>query len=714
MNELIIEDLTKQLQITSKQINAVLGLLEEGNTVPFIARYRKEATNGLNEDQIRDIDKQYQYQVHLLERKEDVIRLIAEKGMLTEELKRDILKAQKLTEVEDLYRPFKEKKKTKATEAKAKGLEPLSKWILLLTNQDILVEAKKYINDKVLSVEDAIQGALDIIAEEISDTVRYRKFVKDMIYKSGILQTKVKKKHDDEKKVYEMYYDYHEKVNRIVSHRILAINRAESEKVITVTIDIDQPYFIQYITRGITRNKDSAMNSYLETAVKDSFTRLLFPSIVREVRSELTEKAHEQALKVFSVNLENLLLQAPLKDKMVLGLDPAYRTGCKLAVVDQTGKVLDIDKVFITIPKNNYDKEKKLLLDMIRKYKIEIIAIGNGTASRESEEFIASLIKDNNLAVDYAIISEAGASVYSASALAKQEFPDFQVEERSAVSIARRLQDPLAELVKIEPRAISVGQYQHDIAKKKLEEQLDFVVEKTVNNVGVDINTASQSLLQYVAGLNSSVAKNIVAYREDNGKFTDRKEIKKVSKLGNKTYQQAVGFLRVLESTNPLDGTAIHPDNYKQAKQILDLLGMSYQDLGTKEMHDRVKQVNIEELLSKVEIDAYTLEDILDSFIKPNRSPRDEYHTPMLKKDILKIEDLQTGMRLEGTVRNVVDFGAFVDIGLKNDGLVHISKISNERIQHPLDKVSIGDIVEVYVIDVNLTKNRVGLSMVSL
>lgn len=713
MNEQIIEDLTKQLQVSTKQIQAVLSLLEEGNTVPFIARYRKEATSGLNEDQIRDIDKQYQYQVHLLERKEDVIRLIDEKGMLTEELKEDILKAQKLTEVEDLYRPFKEKKKTKATEAKAKGLEPLSKWILLLTNGDILKEAKKYLNDKVTSEEEAIQGALDIIAEEISDTVRYRKFVKDMIYKTGVLQTKEKKKHDDEKKVYEMYYSYQEKVNRIVSHRILAINRAESEKVITVSIDVDQTYFMQYIFKGITRNKESAMNTHLEVAVKDSFTRLLFPSIVREVRSELTEKAHEQALKIFSVNLENLLLQAPLKDKMVLGLDPAYRTGCKLAVVDQTGKVLHIDKVFITIPKNNYDKEKKILLDIIKKYKIEIIAIGNGTASRESEEFIASLIKDNQLTVDYAIISEAGASVYSASTLAKQEFPDFQVEERSAVSIARRLQDPLAELVKIEPRAISVGQYQHDIAKKKLEEQLDFVVEKTVNNVGVDINTASQSLLQYVSGLNSTVAKNIVKYREENGKFVDRKQIKKVSKLGDKTYQQAVGFLRISESSNPFDATAIHPDNYQQAQQVLEVIHMSHEDLGTTEMEERVKETKIEDILDQVEIDTYTLEDILDSFIKPNRSPRDAYATPMLKKDILKIEDLQPGMRLEGTIRNVVDFGAFVDIGLKNDGLVHISKMSNQRIQHPLDKVSIGDIVEVYVIDVNLDKNRVGLSMIA-
>ena len=551
MNEEIIAIASKELEITKKQINAVLSLLEQGNTVPFIARYRKEATGGLDEDQIRNIDKYYQYQVSLLKRKEDVIRLIEEKGMLTDQLRADILKATKLNEVEDIYRPYKEKRKTKATEAKAKGLEPLSKWILSLPRGELKEEAKKYLNDKVETVEEAIQRALDIIAEVISDDIKYRKFVKDIIYKSGTIETKVKKKNPDENKVYEMYYDYHERVNRIVSHRILAINRAENEKVITVNIVLDKEFLIQYINRGVTRNRNSSVNEYLLKAVEDSLNRLLLPSIEREVRNELTEKASEQALKVFSINLEKLLMQAPLKDKMVLGLDPAYRTGCKLAVVDQTGKVLKIDKVFITIPKDNYDKEKRILLNLIKKYKIEIIAIGNGTASRESEAFISQLIKDNNLDVDYAIISEAGASVYSASKLAKEEFPDYQVEERSAVSIARRLQDPLAELVKIEPKAISVGQYQHDIAQKQLEEQLDFVVEKAVNNVGVDINTASVSLLQYVAGLNSGVAKNIIKYRDENGKFTNRKEIMNVSKLGAKTYQQAIGFLRIPGANDP-------------------------------------------------------------------------------------------------------------------------------------------------------------------
>lgn len=713
MNEQIIALVSNELNISNKQIQAVLHLLEEGNTVPFIARYRKEATGGLDENQIRDIDKYYQYQVSLLKRKEDVIRLIDEKGMLTEELKNDILKAEKLTEVEDLYRPYKEKRKTKATEAKAKGLEPFSKWILTLPNSEVEIEAKKYLNEQVLTIEEAIQGALDIIAESISDDIKYRKFVKDMIYKTGVLQTKVKKKHTDENKVYEMYYEYHEKVNRIVSHRILAINRAENEKVITVSIEVDKPYFVEYIFRGISKNRNTTVSEYLKKAVEDSLNRLLYPSIEREVRNELTEKSHLQALNVFSVNLEKLLLQAPLKDKVVLGLDPAYRTGCKLAVVDQTGKVLEIDKVFITIPKNNYDKETKVLLNLIKKYQVQIIAIGNGTASRESEAFIANLIKENNLNVDYAIISEAGASVYSASKLAIEEFPEYQVEERSAVSIARRLQDPLAELVKIEPKAISVGQYQHDIAVKQLEEQLDFVVEKTVNNVGVDINTASSSLLQYVAGLNANVAKNIIKYRDVHGKFTDRKEIKEVEKLGAKTYQQAIGFLRIPKASNPFDSTAIHPDNYQQAKKLLKVLDATYSDLGSPEIITKIESIDKEQVGKELVIDQYTLEDILDCFIKPNRSPRDNYTTPLLKKDILKIEDLKPGMVLEGTVRNVVDFGAFVDIGLKNDGLVHISKISKERINHPLDKLSIGDIVEVSVIEIDLQKHRVGLSMVA-
>lgn len=712
MNQEIIKTISEELNITIKQVNAVLTLLEEGNTVPFIARYRKEATGALDEDQIREVDKYYQYQENLLKKKEDVIRLITEKGMMNDQLKNDINKATKLSEVEDLYRPYKEKKKTKASEAIAKGLQPLANTILELKNIDLEVEAKKYVNDKVASIDEAIQGALDIIAESISDDIKYRKFVKDIVYKSGIIKTSVKKKHDDENKVYEMYYDYNERVGRIVSHRILAINRAEKEKVITVNVECDKDFLSSYIHRGVTKNRNSKMNDYLKKAVDDSLNRLLYPSIIREVRKELTQKADEQALKVFSLNLENLLLQAPLKDKMVLGIDPAFRTGCKLAVVDPTGKVLAIDKAFITIPKNNYDKEKKLILDLIKKHKIEIIAIGNGTASRETEAFIASLIKENNLDVDYALISEAGASVYSASKVAQEEFPDLHVEERSAVSIARRLQDPLAELVKIEPKAISVGQYQHDIAQKALEEQLDFVVEKTVNNVGVNINTASKSLLQFVSGLNGAVTGNIVKYRDENGKFKNRKEIKKVAKLGAKTYEQAIGFLRIVDGDNPLDQTAIHPDNYKQTMELLSLLGLTLNDLGTTKLQESIQNSNLEEIQAKLNIDKYTLEDITESLIKPNRSIRDEYKTPLLKKDILKIEDLKPGMVLEGTVRNVVDFGAFVDIGLKNDGLVHISKISKQRIKHPLDVLNVGDIIEVSVLDVDLNKHRVGLTMI--
>lgn len=712
MNQEIIKTISEELNVRVQQIEAVLSLLEEGNTVPFIARYRKEKTGALDEDQIRTIDKYYQYQVNLLKRKEDVIRLIDEKGMLNEKLKTDILKATQLSEVEDLYRPYKEKRKTKATAAKAKGLEPLAKWILALNKGNILVEAKKYLNDDVLNVEDAIQGALDIIAEDIADDIKYRKFLKDMLYKGGILKTSEKKKHDDENKVYEMYYNYQEKVKTLVSHRILAINRAEKEKVINVNIEGDKDYYLQYITRGVTKSRETNLLPYIQKAVEDSYQRLLFPSIEREIRKELTEKANEQALKVFSVNLENLLLQAPLKNKMVLGVDPAYRTGCKLAVVDQTGKVLHIDKVFITLPKDNYDKDIKTLLDIISKYKIEIIAIGNGTASRESEAFIAKLIQEHHLNVEFAIISEAGASVYSASQIAKEEFPDYHVEERSAVSIARRLQDPLAELVKIEPKAISVGQYQHDIPEKDLEEQLDFVVEKTVNNVGVDINTASKSLLKYVAGLNAGVAQQIVLYRNEHGKFHNRNEIKNVKKLGAKTYTQAIGFLRILDGDLPLDATAIHPENYQQALDLLNLCQLSLADLGTVELKDKLLKINKKEVIETLKIDQYTLDDIIDCLIKPNRSIRDQYQTPLLKKDILHIEDLKPGMVLEGTVRNVVDFGAFVDIGLKNDGLVHISKMSKQRIKHPLDVLSIGDIVEVNVIDVDLNKKRVSLSMI--
>lgn len=712
MNTEIIVLTAKELNIKPNQVESVLTMLEEGNTVPFIARYRKERTGALDEDQIRTIETYYQYQVNLTKRKEDIIRLIQEKGLLTEEIKQAIHQADKLSDVEELYRPYKEKRKTKATIAKAKGLEPFSKWMLSFPKNDIYQEAKKYLSDEVKDEDDAIQGALDIIAEKISEDMKYRKFVKDMVYKRGILHTKEKKQHHDDTQVYQMYYDYKEKVNRIVSHRILAINRAEKEKVITVTIELDKEYCLDYIFKGLTKHKSSNVESYLKLAIKDGFDRLLFPSIERTIRNELTEKANEQSLKVFSSNLEKLLLQAPIKDKVVLGLDPAYRTGCKIAIVDQTGKVLHISKVFITTPKHSYEKEKQEILNLITTYHVQIIAIGNGTASRESEAFISDLIKENHLQVDYAIVSEAGASVYSASKLAKEEFPSLQVEERSAISIARRLQDPLSELVKIEPKAISVGQYQHDMPQKQLSEQLDFVCKKAVNQVGVDINTASYSLLQYVSGLNITVAKNIVKYRDENGMFESRDDIKKVSKLGTKTYQQAIGFLRILNGKIPLDATAIHPENYHQANQLLSLIDLSYLEIGTKEMEEKLNQLDREKIMEQIQVDRYTLDDMIDCLSKPNRTPRDNYPQPLLKKEILKIEDLSKGMVLEGTVRNVVDFGAFIDIGLKQDGLVHISKISKERIKHPLEKLSIGDIVTVSVIEVDEVKNRVGLSMI--
>ena len=715
MNKDIINAMVETLAVTTQQIENVLSLLEEGATVPFIARYRKEKTGGLNEDQIREISKVYEYQVNLLQRKEDVIRLIDEKGLLTEDLKKQILNAEKLSEVEDYYRPFKEKKKTKASIAKVKGLEPLALEILKLHRQfDLENEAKKYLNEEVLTIEDAINGAKDIIAEQISDEPRYRKYTKDMIYKTGIMTSQVKKKNPDEDAIYEMYYDYHERVQYIASHRILAMNRAEKEKVLTVSIDIDTERFETYIYNGMMRKRESNMSDVIKECVHDAFKRLIFPSVEREVRSELTEKAQEQALKVFSINLEKLLLQAPLKDRYVLGVDPAFRTGCKLAAIDPTGKVLDINKVFITLPKDDYSKDEKILLSMIQKYKIEIIAIGNGTASRETEGFIANLIQKNHLDVQYVIVSEAGASVYSASAIAKEEFPTYQVEERSAVSIARRLQDPLAELVKIEPKAISVGQYQHDMNQKKLTEQLDFVVEKVVNQVGVNINTASPSLLQYVSGLSMRLAKNIVQYREDNGKFTSREQIKNVNKLGNKTYEQAVGFLRILSGNEILDETSIHPDNYQDALKLLNYLHLTKEEIGTKQAQDIVKQTSVQDIQDALGMDHFLIEDLLDAFVSPHRTPRDEYNTPVLRQDVLHIEDLRVGMKLQGVVRNVVDFGAFVDIGLKNDGLVHISKMSEKKVQHALDVCHVGDILDVYVYAVDLKKKRVALSLLEV
>ena len=715
MEENIIKQVSNELDISIKQVEAVLSLLEMGNTVPFIARYRKEKTGALNEDQIREVSKVYEYGINLKKRQEDIIRLIDEKGMLNDELKTDILKCIKLSELEDIYRPFKEKKKTRAIIAKNKGLEPFSHWLLSLPrNGSVIEEAKKYLNDEVTSEEEAILGAQDIIAENMSETVKYRKYVKDMLYKTGLIVTKEKKKHNDENKIYEMYYNHSERLKNIVSHRILAINRAEKEKVVSVTFEFDKQRFLDYINFGYIKNKETTAKTVIEQAIEDGFKRLLYPSIEREIRSELTEKAETQALSVFSINLEKLLMQAPLKDKIILGVDPAYRTGCKLAVIDVTGKVLAIDKIYPTLPKDDYSKDIDKLLKLISKYKIEVVAIGNGTASRETEAFVSKVIKENHLNLSYVIVSEAGASVYSASKIAKEEFPDYQVEERSAVSIARRIQDPLAELVKIEPKAISVGQYQHDMNQKRLTEQLEFVVTKSVNQVGVNVNTASSSLLQYVSGCSTSIAKNIVAYREKNGKFLNREQIQSVPKLGPKTYTQAIGFLRILEGNQPLDQTAIHPESYDIALKVLNEVGLNERYLGTDELVDSLKKLDLEKLQVKFNTDQYTLEDVIECLKSPLRTPRDSYQTAILKQDILKIEDLKEGMELQGTVRNVVDFGAFVDIGLKNDGLVHISKMSNRRIKHPLEIVNVGDIINVWVDKVDLEKKKVALTMLKV
>ena len=706
MNKEIIENISKDLNVKEVQVEKTLKLLEEGNTIPFIARYRKEVTGNLDEEQIRKINEVYEYEVNLLKRKEDVIRLIEEKGLLTLELKNDIMKASKLVEVEDLYRPFKGKKKTKATEAIKNGLEPLAKMIMsFITNISLDDLTKKFLNENVKSSEEAITGAGFIIAEWISDNAYYRKWIRKFTYNEGILKTKIKKNAEDENKVYEMYYDFAERVKYAKPYRVMAINRAEKEKVISVSLDIDSDKIIEFLKEKIIK-KDAPFNYVIEGAIKDSYKRLIGPSIEREIRSELTEKAEDEATKNFGLNLEKLLMQPPMKDKMVLGFDPAYRTGCKLAVIDNTGKMLDIKVIYPHEPRNEKEKSKKILLDLIDKYNIDIIAIGNGTASRESEAFVASVIKEAKHKCEYIIVSEAGASVYSASKLAISEFPDLHVEERSAISIARRLQDPLSELVKIDPESIGVGMYQHDVAPKKLSSSLDFVVEKCVNNVGVNVNTASLSLLKYVSGLTKSNIDKLIKYRNEHGKIKDRLEIKKL--FSDKVYTQAVGFLRIMDE-GILDSTSIHPESYDITLKLLDMLGLSLEDIGTSKMQDI--NIDVKEYAGKLGTDEYTLEDIIKSLKKPNRDPRDEMPKPILKSDILHIEDLKEGMKLQGTVRNVTPFGAFIDIGLKNDGLAHISKLTNKFIKHPMEVVNVGDIVDCYVDEIKLDKNKVSLSL---
>jgi uncharacterized protein len=724
INEKLVSEITRKLNIGKKQVETVLLLLDEGNTVPFIARYRKEQTGALDEEQIRDINKEYEYRLNLLKRKDDVIRLIDEKGLLTEELRADILKAEKLIDVEDYYRPFKEKKKTKATIAVKQGLKPLADFISTYPLEGSLeVNAEAFLNEEVTSVEQAIEGALYIIAEEISDSSDYRKWIRNNTYNNGTIQSKIKKNAKDEMDTYEMYHDYEDRLNKVKLYRALALNRAEKEKILNVKIVVEADKILQYLEKQIIKNYRSIVVPYVKDAIKDAYKRLIQPSIERELRSELTEKADNNAIHIFSENLRSLLLQPPMKGKIVLAVDPAYRTGCKLAVVDKLGTMQEIDVIY---PHQKFPGEKisperrntsgRKVAALIKKYDVDIIAIGNGTASRETEQFIINVIKfvekDINKKLFYVIVSEAGASVYSASDLARKEFPDLQVEERSAVSIARRLQDPLSELVKIDPKSIGVGQYQHDVAQKNLSDSLDFVVETAVNQIGVNVNTASVQLLQYVAGLNKTQATNIVKHRETKGAFKNREEIKGVSRLGDKAFEQSIGFLRVLNSSNMFDKTGIHPESYPLAEQIMKELKLSPNDIGNMILKLKFRDVNVKQLAQKLGAGLNTVEDIMEVFVAPLRDPRDDVEAPILRSDILKLEDLKPGIELRGTVRNVVDFGAFVDCGVKDDGLVHISQLTKDYVKHPLDVVSVGEIVTVWVKDVDLKRHRLQLTMI--
>ena len=715
MNEMIINEIANDLGVSTKQVTVVLELLSEGNTIPFIARYRKEATGALDEEEIRKINEVYEYQVNLLKRKEDVIRLIDEKGLLTDELRDSILKCSKLVEVEDLYRPYKEKKKTKATEAIALGLEPLAKMIMSFPMNGKLEEmASKFVKED-LPVEKCIEGAKYIIAEWISDNASYRKWIRSYFYKNGIISSTKKKGEDiDSTKIYEMYYSYQESVKYIKPHRILALNRGENEKVLSVSIDIDKEGVLSYLEKKIIKNDKSFVVDTVKEAILDSYKRLIEPSIEREIRSDLTEVGEEAAIDNFGKNLEALLLTPPMKERVVLAFDPGFVNGCKLAVVDKNGKYLDSTVIKPFLNGNTEERvrlSKEVVVQLIKRYNVSIIAIGNGTASRESEKFCADMIKEYNLDCKYVIVSEAGASIYSASPIAIEEFPDLAVEKRSAVSIGRRLQDPLAELVKIPPDGIGVGLYQHDVSQKKLSSSLDFVVEKCVNSVGVNINTASPSLLKYVSGITKKAIEKIIEYREKIGKITSRDEIRKKKLLSDKAYEQAIGFLRVVDGDNILDSTAIHPESYDVALKILSDLGCSMDMIGKDELIKKLDNINLEEYKDKIGADIYTLEDVVASLKKPNLDPRDEMPQPLLKSDVLDIKDLSIGMKLQGTVRNVVDFGAFIDIGLHNDGLAHISKLTTKYIKHPSEVVSVGDIVDCYVDDISLEKGKVSLSL---
>ena len=707
MNELIIKEISKDLSITEKQVSTVLTLLSEGNTIPFIARYRKEVTGNLNEEQIREIETVYNYQESLYNRKLDVIRLIEEKGLLTEELKNNILKCEKLIEVEDLYRPYKEKKKTKATEAINNGLEPLAKIIMSFPLE--LKNIDKYLNDKVKTKEEAIEGASYIIAEWISDNASFRKWIRFYLYNNALITSKLKKNSNNENKVYEMYYNYEEPIKHIKLHRVLAINRGEKEKILNVSLEYEIEEIENYLQKKLIKNeKATESKEIVIKAIKDSLKRLILPSIEREIRSELTDKANIVAINNYKDNLERLLLTPPIKEKVVLALDPGYRTGTKVAVVDKNGLMLEVNVIYPAKPHEKIKESEEIILNLIKKYQVEIIAIGNGTASRENEQFVSNLLKNNNLNISYVIVNEAGASVYSASKLGAMEFPDLPVEKRSAISLARRLQDSLSELVKIDPKSIGVGMYQHDVPEKELSESLDFTVSKVVNQVGVNLNNASPSILTYVSGLKKNVIENILNYRNQVGKIKNRLELKNIKGVTAKVYEQSIGFLRILDGDNPLDKTDIHPDNYEETLKLLKLIDSNLDELGTMALKEKLTKLDSEKV-KELGIDDYTLEDIKKSLIKPNRDPRDELAKPLLRSDILDISNLKIHDKLQGTVRNVIDFGVFVDIGLHNDGLIHISKMSKNYLKHPSEVLSVGDIVDVYVIGID--KEKVSLSL---
>ncbi len=706
----LISYVANSINVKEKQVEAALKLLEEGNTVPFIARYRKEMTGNLDEEQIFAIEKEYSYQENLKQRKEDVLRIIETKGKLTDEIKKAIEEATKLKEVEDIYRPYKEKRKTRATEAIRKGLEPLADYLLSLPqNGNINEAAKKYLSEEVKTIEEALQGAKDIIAERVSDNPKFRAKITDSLSNYGFIITKLKKDAVDENKVYKQYYDHKEKLKFIEDHRVMAINRAEKEKIITVSYEYDKGYIVKFCMRGLTHDKISIANEIIEEAVKDGLERLAFPSVENEVWNEFFERASNKSIEVFASNLENLLVQSPVSVKHIIGFDPAFRTGCKLAVLDNTGKMLEIGKIYPHAPINKKDEAEKILLSLLKKYDVSLIAIGNGTASRESEKFVGDIVKKYGLSVKYTLVSEAGASVYSASENARAEFPDLHVEERSAVSIARRVLDPLAELIKIDPKSIGVGQYQHDLPVKELDEKLDQTVFKTVNRVGVDVNTASKELLMHISGLNKATADTIVEYRNEFGSFKNRKEIAKVKKVGAKAFEQAAGFLRIKDGDEILDRTSIHPESYKVAKAIIAKL--VNKEIGSGQFIEEISRLNLKELANELGSDSYTVEDIVANLKEPLRDYRDSFEGPILKSDVLEIENLHVGDKLQGVVRNVVDFGAFVDIGLHDDGLVHKSKMTKEKNANPYELLSVGDIIDVYVCELDMERKRVSLSL---